>query len=181
MDIKKLKTIFTSTLIISAFTFGGGYVIVPMLKKKFSDELKWIEENEIMDLTAAAQSAPGPIAVNASILIGFKTAGALGAAAALLGTVIPPLVTLSAITICYEAIKHNPPVSALLRGFQAGAAGVIADSVFSICISCSKKNKTYSWIIIALSFVAAFIFKINIVIILAAAGISGIILGKIKK
>ena len=67
--------LFTSTFYLSAFTFGGGYVIIPLMKKKFADDLHWIEEKEMLDLTAIAQSAPGPIAVNAAILIGYRIAG----------------------------------------------------------------------------------------------------------
>ena len=176
MDTKKIATIFKSTLLISAFTFGGGYVIVPMLKKRFSDELKWIEENEIMDLTAAAQTAPGPIAVNASILIGFRTAGAPGAMAAVAGTVIPPLVTLSIITVLYGSIRDNPFASALLKGFQAGAAAVIADAVFSICSASAKTNKAYSYAVMAAAFACSFAIKANIAQILAAAGTSGLLI-----
>ena len=67
----KFRKLFTSTFQLSAFTFGGGFVIIPLMRKKFVDELGWIEEQEMLDLTAIAQSSPGPIAVNASILVGY--------------------------------------------------------------------------------------------------------------
>ena len=70
-----LSKLFISTLYLSAFTFGGGYVIVTLMKKKFVDQYHWIEENEMLDLIAIAQSSPGAIAVNASILIGYRIAG----------------------------------------------------------------------------------------------------------
>ena len=69
---KILMKLFVSTLYLSAFTFGGGYVIVTLMKKKFVDEYHWIEENEMLDLVAIAQSAPGPIAVNGAIVVGYK-------------------------------------------------------------------------------------------------------------
>ena len=74
-DFKIYWTLFTSTFYLSAFTFGGGFVIVPLMKKKFVDDLNWIEEKEMLDLTAISQSSPGAIAVNASILIGYRIAG----------------------------------------------------------------------------------------------------------
>ena len=64
--------LFTATFLLSAFTFGGGYVIVPLMKGRFVDDLGWLEEGEMLDLTAIAQSAPGPIAVNAAILVGCR-------------------------------------------------------------------------------------------------------------
>ena len=85
---KILWTLFRTMLYISAFTFGGGFVIVTFMKRKFVDEYKWIDENEMLDMTALAQSSPGAIAVNAAILVGRKAAGAPGIAAAVLGTVI---------------------------------------------------------------------------------------------
>ena len=75
---KILLRLFLSTLYLSAFTFGGGYVIVTLMKKKFVDEYHWIEENEMLDLVAIAQSSPGAIAVNGAIVVGYKLAGIAG-------------------------------------------------------------------------------------------------------
>ena len=75
---KVVLKLFISTLYLSAFTFGGGYVIVTLMKKKFVDEYHWIEENEMLDLVAIAQSAPGPIAINGAIVVGYKLAGMIG-------------------------------------------------------------------------------------------------------
>ena len=85
-----LKKLFFSTLYLSAFTFGGGYVIVTLMKQKFVDELHWIEEEEMLDLIAIAQSAPGAIAVNGAIVVGYKLWGLLGALVAIFATIIPP-------------------------------------------------------------------------------------------
>ena len=106
---KIYQKLFTSTFYISAFTFGGGYVIVPLLKKKFVDDLKWIEEEEMLDLTAISQSSPGAMAVNTSMLIGYRVAGIAGALVTILGTVLPPLIILSVISIFYQAFQkqHN--------------------------------------------------------------------------
>lgn len=71
---QRLWKIFLSTLYLSAFTFGGGYVIVTLMKKKFVDEYHWIEEDEMLDLVAIAQSSPGAIAVNGAIVVGYKLA-----------------------------------------------------------------------------------------------------------
>ncbi len=79
-----LRKLFFSCLYLSTFTFGGGYVIVTLMKKKFVDDYHWIDENEMLDLVAIAQSSPGPIAVNGAIVVGYKLAGILGAMTAIL-------------------------------------------------------------------------------------------------
>ena len=92
MEGKKLRKLFFSTLYLSTFTFGGGYVIVSLLKNKFVDELGWITQDEMMDLVAIAQSTPGSIAVNGAIVVGYKIAGILGILVSILGAVLPPFV-----------------------------------------------------------------------------------------
>ena len=104
---RKLLRLFLSTLYISSFTFGGGFVIVTFMKKKFVDELHWIDEQEMLDMTAIAQSSPGAIAVNAAILVGWRVAGFIGMLVAVLGTVIPPMVILSVISLFYSAFASN--------------------------------------------------------------------------
>ena len=117
MERKKLLfKLFWSTLTLSAFTFGGGYVIVTLMKQKFVDELHWIDEKEMLDFVAIAQSAPGPIAVNGAIAVGIKLAGFPGLLVAVLGTVLPPFVILSVISLCYEAFRTNELVALLLKG-----------------------------------------------------------------
>ena len=101
--------LFWSTFGISAFTFGGGYVIIPLMQKTFVGKLKWIENNEMLDLTAIAQSSPGPIAVNAAILVGYKTAGKTGALISTAGAVLPPLIIISIISLFYQALDPELP------------------------------------------------------------------------
>ena len=103
---KILRTLFLSTLYLSTFTFGGGYVIVSLMKKDFVDARHWIDEEEMLDLVAIAQSAPGAIAVNGAIVVGYKLAGILGAFVAIFGTVIPPL---SLYRYYLSAIRHSAP------------------------------------------------------------------------
>lgn len=94
----KLWVLFLTTLYISAFTFGGGFVIVTFMKHKFVDELHWIDEQEMLDFTALAQSCPGAIAVNAAILVGWNVYGFAGMIVATLGTILPPMIILSVVS-----------------------------------------------------------------------------------
>ena len=176
-----LLKLFLSTLHISAFTFGGGFVIVTFMKKKFVDELHWIDEQEMLDLTALAQSAPGAIAVNAAILVGQHVAGFPGMIVAVLGTILPPMVILSIVSLFYNAFAANRYVALFLKGMQAGVAAIILDVVCSLAQNVLKDK---SWIHIAvmlLAFVAAFVFNVNVIYIILAAAIVGVILAFLEK
>ena len=124
-----LIKLFISTLYLSAFTFGGGYVIVTLMKKKFVDQYHWIEENEMLDLVAIAQSSPGAIAVNGAIVVGYKLAGMVGAVTAIIATIIPPFLIISLISVFYNAFRNSFLISQLLEGMQAGVGAVIASVV----------------------------------------------------
>ena len=167
-----LRRLFFSTLYLSAFTFGGGYVIVTLLKKKFVDECHWIEEDEMLDLVAIAQSAPGAIAVNGAIVVGYKLAGMLGAAVAIVATILPPFVIISVISVFYEAFRDNFLVSQMLTGMQAGVGAVIASVVWQMGADVVRSKSAASVLIMAVAFAATCFFGVNVVlVILAAAGV----------
>lgn len=167
------KKLFISTFSLSAFTFGGGYVIVPLMKSKFVDELHWLEEKEMLDFIAIAQSSPGAIAVNTSILLGYRIAGLPGALLSILGTVLPPLIILSVISLFYAAFKENPLVAAVLKGMNAGVAAVIADVVINMGSSIVKEKDITSIAVMIMAFIAAFFFKINVMYIILACAVIG--------
>lgn len=166
-------TLFLSTLKISAFTFGGGYVIVPMLRSRFVNSLHWIEDAEMLDLIAIAQSSPGPIAVNASVLIGYRTAGIKGALTTILGTVLPPLVILSVISMFYTVFRDNTIVGYVLRGMQAGVAAVITDVVITMAHNVIKDRRIFPILIMLAAFTAAYIFNVNVIYIVIICAVIG--------
>lgn len=171
----RLRALFFGTLYISAFTFGGGFVIVTLMKKKFVDQLHWIDEQEMLDMTALAQSSPGAIAVNAAILVGWRVAGLAGMIVAALGSVLPPLIILSVISFFYTAFASNLYVSLVLKGMQAGVAAVILDVV---CDLGGKVLQTRSVLFIGLmvvAFAANFLWGVNVVLIIVAAAVIGVV------
>ena len=170
-----LWTLFTSMLYISAFTFGGGFVIVTFMKKKFVDELHWISEDEMLDMTALAQSAPGAIAVNAAILVGRRVAGFTGMIVSVLGTIIPPITILAVISLFYKAFATNPWVAAVLGGMQAGVAAVICDVVWNLGAKVVKEKSAMSIAIMAGAFIATAFFKVNVIVIILCAAALGVI------
>ncbi|HIZ11197.1 MAG TPA: chromate transporter [Candidatus Eubacterium faecavium] len=181
---KVLLKLFLSTLYISAFTFGGGYVIVTLFKKKFVDEYKWINDKEMLDLVAIAQSSPGAIAVNGAIVTGYKLSGVIGAAVAAIATIIPPFIVISVISAFYEAFKNNLIVSSMLEGMQAGVGAVIASVVYDMALDIFKQKSTGSVIIMLGAFAASCFFDMNVIyIILVCVGIGIIkaVIGKRKE
>lgn len=146
---------------------------MPLMQKKFAKELKWIEEDEMLDLVAIGQSAPGPIAVNTSILVGYRMAGFRGALLTILGTVLPPLIIITIISYFYIAFRDNPIIKALLLGMQAGVAAIIVDVVIDMASKIFKNKRVLPIVVMILAFIAAAIFNVNIMIILVICGVLG--------
>ena len=161
---KVLFHLFISTLYLSAFTFGGGYVIVSLLKKKFVDEYHWIENDEMLDLVAIAQSAPGAIAVNGAIVVGYKLAGIIGAFVAVIG-----------------AFRDNWLISQMLEGMQAGVAAVIACVTYEMGNGIAKGGDKMSLLIMAGAFVAACFMNVNVIYIILTCIIFGVVRTLLKR
>lgn len=178
---KVLWTLFSSMLSISAFTFGGGFVIISLMKKKFVYQLGWLEESEMLDLTAIAQTAPGPIAVNATVLVGWRMGGFFGMLAAVLGTIIPPITVLLALSTCYELFAENRYVALMLKGMQAGVAAVILDVVWGLAEKVAGSKSVLRILLMIAAFIAAYFFKVNVILIILAAVVISIIAALVEQ
>jgi len=166
--------LFSSTFTLSAFTFGGGYVIVPLMRKTFVEKLKWIDDKEMIDIIAIAQSAPGPMAINTSIHVGYKIAKIPGALVTVLGSVLPPLITLTLISYIYDLIKDNEGVKTLFFGMSIGVAIVILDAVITMAKTVFKTKNILLYLIGITSFIAIYFFKVNIVAIIIGSALIGV-------
>lgn len=169
------KKLFLSAFYLSAFTFGGGYVIVSLMQKKFVDDLKWIDEEEMLNLVAIAQSSPGAVAINASILVGYRIAGFLGALVTILGTVLPPFLIISIISFFYTAFRDNVVVNAVLKGLHAGVSAVIADVVLNLGGNVVKDKDIVSILVMLGAFYATYFLNINVMFIILICGSIGAI------
>lgn len=176
IDLKLLWKLFLSTLYLSAFTFGGGYVIVTLMKSKFVDEYKWITEKEMLNITAIAQSAPGAIAVNAAIVVGFRLAGFIGVLVAVLGTIIPPFIIISLISLFYEVFRQNQMITLLLGGMEAGVAAVVVAVSVEMAFGVIKEKDTILTIMMVAAFIANAVFNISVIIIILISVLMGIAL-----
>ncbi|MFI3172261.1 MAG: chromate transporter [Eubacteriales bacterium] len=167
--------VFTTMFYLSAFTFGGGYVIISLMHAKFVEELEWLDEDEMLNLAAIAQSTPGAVAVNAAILVGYKVAGIFGALISIIGTVLPPLIIISTISFFYDAFRTNLIVSAVLKGMQAGVAAVIFDVVMNLSGNIFKNKEYLSVIVMILAFVATYFYGVNVIYIILCCATIGIV------
>ncbi|NLA54186.1 MAG: chromate transporter [Clostridiales bacterium] len=176
-----LRTLFMSVFKISAFTFGGGYVIVPLMRKRFSQELGWVNEEEMLDMIAIAQSAPGPIAVNTSIMLGYRLLGVPGALMAVLGTSLPPLIILSLVTVFYDSVRDNKSIAILLNAMRAGVAAVIADVVWTMGGAIFKVGRPLPIILMLMAFLAVWLFKIPIILVLVICGVADFVDNRLRR
>ena len=167
------RTLFLSTFRLSACTFGGGFVIVPLMRKRFVNELGWISEDEMLDMIAIAQSSPGPIAVNASILVGYHAAGIPGALLTVLGTVLPPLLIISVISMFYQQFRDLPAVNLAMAGMLCGVAAVIIDVVINMVKTIIQKKRVLPLIVLAGSFVAIRLWSVSVILIILVCGAIG--------
>ena len=170
-----LRKLFLTNLYLSAFTFGGGYVIITLMKKEFVDRFHWIDEQEMLDLVAIAQSCPGPIAVNGAIVVGFQMAGIQGLLISVLATVLPPFVILSLISLCYTAFRSNDYVGWMLNGMQSGVAAVIAQVVVKMTGGLVRDRRWLSILVLCAAFLASYVLEVNAALIILAAAVFGLL------
>ena len=165
-NYSKLWTLFKSMFVLSACTFGGGFVIVSLMKKKYVEDLKWLEEDEMLDVTAITQSAPGPLPVNASVIIGYRMAGIVGSLTAVLGTILPPMIIISVISLFYEQFRTNSYIATALQVMRAGVAAVIFDVVINLAGNVCKTRRILYIAMMIVAFVAAYFLDISAMLII---------------
>ena len=158
-----LRKLFFACLYLSTFTFGGGYVIVTLLKEKFVDQYHWIEEDEMLDLVAIAQSSPGAIA------------GIPGMLVSVIGAIIPPMVILSVISVFYDAFCSNYYIAALLKGMTAGVGAVIMSVVYDMGKNVVKSKDWINVVIMIISFCLSYFLNINIIYIILSVAAFGMV------
>lgn len=167
--------LFKNIFMLSACTFGGGFVIIGMMKKKFVEKLHWISEEEMLDMTAIAQSAPGPLGVNIAIVTGYRIRKIPGALICTLGAILPPLIIISIISVFYNQFKDNAVIALALQVMRVGVAAVIVDVVINLTKNVLK-TKNILWIgVMVGAFVATVFFKVSAIVLILICGGIGLI------
>lgn len=180
---KDLWTLFRTMFVLSACTFGGGFVIVSLMKKKFVEELKWLEEDEMLDITAITQSCPGPLPVNASVIIGYRMYGVIGSLVAVLGTILPPMVIISLICVFYQQFRTNTYIAIALQVMRAGVAAVIMDVTLDLAKNVIKTKSVFYIGLMVIAFASTYLFGVSAMLIILAClfiGIGNVIMGLYK-
>lgn len=161
--------LFGINLFISAFTFGGGYIVVPMIRKYFVSSRNLFSDDELMNMAAIAQSTPGAIAINLSALAGFRVAGIVGVVISCFAAIVPPLIILAMVSTWYNAFASNAWIANILQGMQAGVAALIVDLVVDMTYMIVKERSILLTLMIPTTFLANFVFGINVAVILIAS------------
>ncbi len=130
--MRPLFTLFWSFFKIGIFTFGGGYAMIPLIRREVIDRRNWIAERDFLDLLTLAQSAPGPISLNTSVFVGYKMRGYAGAVASILGVVVPSFVIILLIALLFADIRYNPIVDAAFKGMRTAVVALFVVPVISL-------------------------------------------------
>lgn len=141
-------------------------MIVSLMKRKFVEELQWLEEDEMLDVTAITQSAPGPLPVNASVIIGYRMAGIAGSLTAILGTILPPMIIISIISVFYEQFRTNPYIATALQVMRAGVAAVIFDVVWKLAGNVWKTKRILYITMMIAAFIATYLLDVSAMLII---------------
>lgn len=165
--------LFLTFFKIGAFTFGGGYAMIPLIQKEVSDNKKWITDKDILDIVAIAESTPGPIAINSATFVGYKVAGFWGSVAATSGVVLPSFLVILLISFVLRQFESVKAVKYAFFGIRAGVLALILKALWSMYKQCPKG--IISYILMALSFVAAAFIKINVLFIIIGCAVIGLI------
>ena len=174
-DPKVVWKLFSSMFMLSACTFGGGFVIVSLMKNKFVEELKWLEEDEMLDITAITQSSPGPLPVNASVIIGYRMYGIIGSLVAIFGTIIPPMLIISIISLFYNQFRENKYIAIALQVMRAGVAAVILDVVINLAKNVCKTRRVMYIAMMVIAFISTYFLNVNAMLIILICLSIGII------
>lgn len=177
-NMKKYFDLFFIFFKIGAFTFGGGYAMIPLIEKVIVDDKGWAEKEEIVDLFAIAQSIPGAIAINSSSLIGYKIGGKKGALVSTFGVVLPSFIIISIIAAFFMKISYLPQVKAVFTGITASVVTLILTASIEIGKTAIKDKLTL--VITALTVITIVIFDMSPILIILLGAVPGLIIYKFK-
>ncbi len=171
--MKRIFTLFITFFKIGAFTFGGGYAMIPLIQKEVVEKHKWITDDDILEIIAIAESTPGPIAINSATFVGYRTAGFFGAFFATLGVVLPSFIIISVISLVLEEFQDLKAVKYAFFGIRAGVLGLIVKALVSMYKKCPKKTVSYA--IMIAGFILVAFLKVNILLVIIGSAILGFV------
>ena len=170
--LKLLCALFLTFFKIGAFTFGGGYAMIPFIQREIVEKHGWITDDDILDIFAIAESTPGPIAINSATFVGYRACGILGSVCATLGTVLPSFLIILAISGILREFQENVYVQYAFRGIRAGVLALILKAMWGMYKKCKKSIPAY--IVMAAAFVLVAFLKVKVILVIIGCALFGI-------
>lgn len=179
MKNNKTLQLFLTFLKIGAFTFGGGYAMIPLIQREIVDRKAWLAKDDLLDIVAIAETTPGPIAINTATFVGYRVAGIWGAIVSTLGVVLPSFWIIVLIAMLFRNFKDAEVVRYAFWGIRIGVLALIVNAMISMYKQCPKQIVSYAVALFAL--IAVAIFNLNVLYIIVVAALIGIIYQNVKK
>ena len=177
--ISRLFGVFAAFFKIGAFTFGGGYAMIPLIQREAVEKHKWVTDEDILDIIAIAESTPGPIAINSATFVGYRAAGVLGSLCATLGVVLPSFITILLISFVLKEFQQVQVVQYAFTGIRAGVLALIVKALWGMYAK-SKKNAV-SYIVMAAAFILVAFFDVSALPVLAGCAVFGLVTGEVMR
>lgn len=166
-------SLFSTFFKIGAFTFGGGYAMIPLIQREVAEGKGWVTDEDILDIVAIAESTPGPIAINTATFVGYKVCGFSGAFWATLGVVLPSFFCILAISYVLRQFESIRAIQYAFNGVRAGVLALIVKALFGMYKQCPKGAVSY--VLMAAAFVTVAFFNVNVLLVIAGCAVAGLI------
>lgn len=166
---------------INMITFGGGYSIIPVISKQYVEKWHYLKEDEMLDLIALCPSVPGAMAVNTSVMVGYKLRGKKGALASLIGAVLPPLLIITVVFYFYAEFQTNPYIQAMLNGMRGAVSAIMLYAAYKMAKSAMKTNWRFSALMMVTIFILGTFTDIPTVLLILSAGLVGFVYFRVIK
>lgn len=173
MKLKTLLQVFLSFFKIGAFTFGGGYAMIPLIQNEAVEKRGWVTDDDILEVIAIAESTPGPIAINSATFVGYRAAGVLGSVCATLGVVLPSFVVILVISFVLKQFQDIKAVQYAFQGIRAGVLALLCKSLWTMYKKSPKGWAAY--IVMAAAFVLTAIVDVNVIFVIIGCAAFGLI------
>ncbi len=171
--LRTIWTLFGTFLKIGAFTFGGGYAMIPLIQKEVVEKRNWITNEDVLDIIAIAESTPGPIAVNSATFVGYRVCGFWGALCGTLGVVLPSFLIIAGISYVLQAFESNRIVQCAFAGIRAGVLALICRALASMYRQCPRH--WFSLLVAGAAFFATAFLQVNVLLVIAGCAAAGLL------
>ncbi len=171
--LQKALKLFATFFKIGAFTFGGGYAMIPLIQHEVSEKNKWITDEDILEIVAIAESTPGPIAINSATFVGYKVCGVLGSVFATLGVVLPSFIIILAISFALSAFQELRAVQYAFMGIRSGVLALVSKALVTMFKKCPKGWVSY--VVMVFAAIMGIFTNINVFLIIIISAVFGLV------